>query len=77
MNSQYCKIGKTVSPTNGKNLNELEVKYRNFVEEAYNVKQTDASLSDILYFEASKLRQRILRLKASLSNNYSDNIAAI
>ncbi|WP_040282455.1 Lacal_2735 family protein [Psychroserpens damuponensis] len=64
MNSHFCKVGK-ISPNPSKitNLKDLEHKYSNFIEEAYNVEQTDRSLSDTLFHEAKKLKQRILNLK--------------
>jgi hypothetical protein len=61
MNSHFCKVGR-VRPSLGEvlGLKELEKKYLNFIEEAYNVMQTDAGLSDILYHEAFKLKKHIL-----------------
>lgn len=61
MNSHFCKVGR-VRPSLGEvlGLKELEKKYLSFIEEAYNVMQTDAGLSDILYYEASKLKKHIL-----------------
>ena len=38
------------------------------MEEAYNVMQTDASLSDFLFHEASKLKKSILNVKDSTSS---------
>jgi len=38
---------------------ELETKYKQLVERAYNLKQTDDSLSDVLYFEAERLLQKL------------------
>jgi len=63
MDSHFCKVGK-VRTSLGEvlGLKELERKYLNFIEEAYNVMQTDASLSDILYHEASKLKKNMLIL---------------
>lgn len=69
MNTQFCKVGKVnskFSKTFG--LQELEKKYSSFIEEAYNVTQTDAGLSDFLYHEASKLKKKILNIK----HNYFD-----
>ena len=64
MNSHFCKVGKTRANTNSLfSLKDLEDKYFRFVEEAYNIEQTDMSLSDILCYEAQKLKQRILNLK--------------
>lgn len=66
MKAQYCKIGKTQSRFNSRlNIMKLEQRYTSFIEEAYNRKQLDASLSDFLYYEAAKLKQRILKLKKS------------
>lgn len=63
MNSHFCKVGR-VRPVFSEvlGLEELEKKYFSFVEEAYNLMQTDASLSDVLYHEASKLRKQILTI---------------
>ncbi|WP_353778115.1 Lacal_2735 family protein [Winogradskyella sp. 3972H.M.0a.05] len=44
-------------------LKFLEQKYLLYIEQAYNLAQTDASLSDILYFEAKKLKKSILSFK--------------
>ena len=70
MNSHFCKVGKLRSNINSTfSLKDLEDKYARFVEEAYNVKQTDMSLSDILFYEAQKLKQRILSLKRTNSKD--------
>ena len=63
MDSHFCKVGR-VRPSLGEvlGLKELEKKYLSFMEEAYNVMQTDAGLSDILYYEASKLKKQILTI---------------
>lgn len=68
MDTHFCKVGKT-RPYIYKtfNLKDLENRYSSFIEEAYNVEQTDMSLSDILFYEAHKLKQRILNLKRSSS----------
>ena len=61
MDSHFCKVGKVKpSVTEAMSLTELERKYLNFIEEAYNLIQTDASLSDILYYEAYKLKKKML-----------------
>lgn len=39
--------------------NFLERKYKRLVEEAYNVQYTDHSLSDILFYEALHLYQKM------------------
>lgn len=64
MSTHFCKVGK-VRPNFNKvlNLKELEIKYFNFVEEAYNTMQSDAGLSDILYYKASKLKKYLSSLK--------------
>jgi len=70
MNIQYCKIGK-IKPVlpDTMDLNQLEKRHSSFIEEAYNLRETDASLSDVLYYEAKKLKQQILNLKKVLINN--------
>lgn len=70
MNNHFCKIGKTRLGLSGvMNLKELEQKYLRFIEEAYNVIQTDAGTSDLLYHEASKLKKTILNLKKNASKD--------
>ena len=61
MNSHFCKVGR-IRPSIGEvlGLKEMEEQYFSFIEEAYNVMQTDASLSDILYYEALKLKKHIV-----------------
>lgn len=69
MNTHFCKVGKIKFGLNEVlNLNEVEKNYLKFTEEAYNLLQTDASLSDFLYHEASKLRKIMLNLKNSSTN---------
>lgn len=69
MNAQFCKVGKIkFSLDEVLNLKEIETNYLKFTEEAYNSLQTDASLSDFLYHEASKLRKIILNLRNSTAN---------
>ncbi|RXJ50579.1 hypothetical protein [Gelidibacter gilvus] len=66
MNTHNCKVGKVKFGLNEVlNLKEVEKNYIKFTEEAYNLLQSDASLSDFLYHEASKLRKIILNLKNS------------
>lgn len=65
----YFKFLATLESPNRNNLtsaskhkrlkNFLERKYQRLVEEAYNLKYTDASTSDILTFEALKLDQKL------------------
>lgn len=64
MDSHFCKVGKVrpgLSEVLG--LKDLEKKYLSFIEEAYNVMQTDAGLSDFLYHEAFKLKKHILNFQ--------------
>lgn len=69
MSPHFCKVGKTKpNQVDVINISELEKLYLSFIEEAYNLLQTDSSLSDILYFEAEKLKKRILNLKRSYPN---------
>lgn len=41
----------------------LEQKYKRLIEEAYNLEFTDASLSDVLTYEALQLDQKLKFLK--------------
>lgn len=43
--------------------NRLKDKYKQLVEEAYNLRQTDHALSDISEFRAIKLLDRLNKLK--------------
>lgn len=70
MSTQFCKVGKIKFGLNEVlNIKEVEKNYLKFTEEAYNLLQTDSSLSDFLYHEASKLRKIILSLKNSKTND--------
>lgn len=51
------RIKKTAAPL----AKELEATYKQMVERAYNLRQTDDSLSDALYFEAERLLQKLKR----------------
>lgn len=70
MSLQYCKVGKTkhVLP-DSIDLSQLKKRHSNVIEEAYNLRQTDSSLSDILYFEAKKIKEHILNLKKILTKD--------
>ncbi len=71
MNTHFCKVGKIkLGLSDSLNLKELEQSYLKFIEEAYNVIQTDAGLSDFLYHEAAKLKKIMLNLKNSNSNDF-------
>jgi hypothetical protein len=71
MNMQYCKVGK-IQPVlpDTLDLNQLEKRHSYVIEEAYNLHQTDASLSDVLYYEARKLKQLIANLKQVLNKDF-------
>lgn len=70
MNPHFCKVGKIkLGFSDVLNLKELEHNYIRFIEEAYNLIQTDAGVSDFLYHEASKLKKIILNLKHSKSKD--------
>lgn len=69
-NKHFCKVGKIkFGLSEVLNLKEIERNYIKFSEEAYNLIQTDSSLSDFLYHEANKLKKIILNLKNSSSND--------
>lgn len=70
MNKHFCKVGKKITLSEILNLKEVEKKYLQFMEEAYNLIQTDAGVSDFLYHEASKLKKAILNLKDANSNDF-------
>ena len=64
MNNHFCKVGKIKFGLNEVfNLKDLETNYLRFSEEAYNLLQSDASMSDFLYHEAFKLKKLILNLR--------------
>lgn len=71
MDPHFCKVGRTkLGLSDVLNLKELEQNYLKFIEEAYNLIQTDASLSDFLYHEASKLKKTIFNVRSSNSNDF-------
>ncbi|PKP25973.1 MAG: hypothetical protein CVU03_05525 [Bacteroidetes bacterium HGW-Bacteroidetes-2] len=55
------------SPPNEVLFNKMEAKYKQLMERAYNHKQTDDSLSDIFYFEADQVLQKLNTLKNDLT----------
>ncbi|MEY8848464.1 Lacal_2735 family protein [Psychroserpens sp. XS_ASV72] len=70
MNSHFCKVGRISAFQNQPiDLKHLESRYSHFIEEAYNLEHSDASKSDILYHEASKLKKRIFQLKLFTSRH--------
>ncbi|MGV8814461.1 MAG: Lacal_2735 family protein [Gelidibacter sp.] len=70
MNQHFCKVGKIrFGLSEVINLKEIEKNYLKFSEEAYNLMQTDSSLSDFLYEEANKLKKLILSLKSANTND--------
>lgn len=69
MSPHFCKVGRVrPSLSDVLGLKELEKKYLSFIEEAYNLMQTDAGMSDVLYHEASKLKKQILNLNQEENN---------
>ena len=66
MNTQLCKVGTIRTHLDRfLNLKDLERKYLNFMEEAYNLMQSDSGLSDALYYEAAKIKKLMLSIKHS------------
>jgi len=45
------------------NKNELQKQYKQLIEDAYNFRQTDSALSDIMEYRALKLLDQLNRLK--------------
>jgi len=45
-----------------KNKSKLRIKYKQLIEGAYNFRQTDSALSDILEYNALKLLDKLKRL---------------
>lgn len=63
-----AKMEKT-APLPGKiNISRLEKKYKRLVERAYNLRQSDDSLSDVLYFEAENVLTQLRLLRSNLLN---------
>ncbi len=64
MNQRYCKIGTIRSKDNIiYNTSNLEKRYTTFIENAYNLMQTDAGMSDFFYHEANKIFNRLKKIK--------------
>lgn len=53
------------TPSGKINLKRLEKQYKNLIERAYNLRQSDDSLSDIFYFEAEKVMTQLRFLKSN------------
>jgi hypothetical protein len=51
------------------NLKRLEKKYKHLIERAYNLRQSDDSLSDVFYYEAEKVLTQLRLLRSSLTSN--------
>ncbi len=51
------------------NLKRLEKKYKHLIERAYNLRQSDDSLSDVFYYEAEKVLTQLRILKSNLIAN--------
>ena len=70
MNKHFCKVGKIrFGLSEVINFKEIERNYLKFSEEVYNLMQTDSSLSDFLFEEATKLKKIMLILKNSNTND--------
>ncbi len=59
----------TKSPSSIALFKKMEQKYKRLIERAYNLRQSDDSLSDIFYFEADKLLEEMNYLKNNLSSS--------
>lgn len=51
------------------NLKRLESQYKQLIESAYNLRQSDDSLSDVFYYEAEKVLTQLRFLKSNLLSN--------
>ncbi len=51
------------------NLKRLENKYKQLIESAYNLRQSDDSLSDVFYYEAEKILTQLRLLRSNLYSN--------
>lgn len=51
------------------NLQRLEKEYKQLIERAYNLRQSDDSLSDVFYYEAEKVLTQLRLLKSNLLSN--------
>lgn len=59
-----------VSTIPGKiNLKRLEKKYKHLIESAYNLKQSDDSLSDVFYYEAEKVLTQLRLFRSNFISN--------
>lgn len=59
-----------VSTIPGKiNLERLEKKYKHLIECAYNLKQSDDSLSDVFYYEAEKVLTQLRLFHSKFISN--------
>ncbi len=71
MNPHFCRVGnRKPNLTKILPLRDLEQSYLNFMEQAYNVMHSDVSLSDTLFYEASRLKRLISSLK--IKSNHFD-----
>jgi len=50
---------------------KMEHKYKELIERAYNLRQSDDSLSDVFYFEADKLLEEMKYLKNNITSSAS------
>ncbi len=67
----------TKSPPSIALFKKMEQKYKQLIERAYNLRQSDDSLSDVFYFEADKLLEEMKYLKNTLTSSSASNTASI
>lgn len=60
---------KSISIPGKINLSRLEKKYKRLIERAYNLRQSDDSMSDVFYFEAEKVLTQLRLLRSNLFTN--------
>ena len=62
----------TESPTLSNRLVRLEKTYKKLIERAYNLRQSDDSLSDFFYFKAEKMLKKMKALKNKMMSSRKD-----
>jgi len=58
----FCKTFMSISSKIKEHQNELQMQYKQLIEDAYNFRQTDSALSDISEYRALKLLEELNRL---------------
>lgn len=67
MTTQFCKVGNaSMRLKNYDVLKDVQNTYKLYIEQAYNLKFSDSSLSDVFYFEAYRLKKQLQNLKRQL-----------